>query len=148
MQVILLKDVKDLGKAGQVVKVADGHGRNYLIPRGLAKEATEGSLNDLKHKKEIEDKKKANELKAAQELKAKLEAKPLEMKVKAGEGGRLFGSVTSSDMAEMLQKNGITVDKKNIQLKENIKELGTHSVAIKLHREVSAQIKVKVVEAQ
>lgn len=147
MQVILLKDVKGLGKTGQVVKVADGHGRNFLIPRGLAKEATEGSLADLQHKKEVEAKKKETELKAAQNLKTKLEEKELTIKVKAGEGGRLFGSVTSADIAEALQKSGTKIDKREIQLKDHIKELGVHTVAIKLHREVTANLKVKVVEA-
>lgn len=147
MQVILLKDVKELGKAGQVVKVADGHGRNFLIPRGLAKEATEGSLADLQHKKEIEAKKKETELKAAQNLKAKLEEKELTVKVKAGEGGRLFGSVTSADLADVLGKNGVKIDKRDIQLKDHIKELGVHTVAVKLHREVVAKLKVMVVEA-
>lgn len=147
MQVILLKDVKELGKAGQVVKVADGHGRNFLIPRGLAKEATEGGLADLQHKKEVEAKKKETELKAAQTLKAKLEEKDLTIKVKAGEGGRLFGSVTSADIADVLQKSGVKLDKRDIQLKDHIKELGVHTVSIKLHREVTAKLKVKVVEA-
>lgn len=147
MQVILLKDVKGLGKTGQVVKVADGHGRNFLIPRGLAKEATEGSLADLQHKKEVEAKKKETELKAAQNLKTKLEEKELTIKVKAGEGGRLFGSVTSADIADALQKSGTKIDKREIQLKDHIKELGVHTVAIKLHREVTANLKVKVVEA-
>lgn len=147
MQVILLKDVKDIGKTGQIVNVADGHGRNYLIPRGLAKEATEGSLADLKHKKEVETKKKETELKAAQNLKAKLEEKGVDIKVKAGEGGRLFGSVTSSDIADALKKQGVSIDKRKIELKDHIKELGTHSVSIKLHREVTATVKVKVLEA-
>ncbi len=147
MKVILLKDVKSLGKAGQVVDVADGHGRNYLIPRGLAKEATQGSLNDLKHKKEVEKKKANQELQAAEDLKVKFEKKPLEIKVKAGEAGRLFGSVTSADIADALKKNGYKVDKRKIELKENIKELGVHQVSIKLHRDVTATLKVRVIEA-
>lgn len=146
MKVILLKDVNGLGKVGQVVNTADGYGRNYLIPRGLAKEATEGSLADLKHKKDIENKKKENELKAAQNLKAKLEEKELVVKVKVGDSGRLFGSVTSSDIADVLQKGGLDIDKRKIEMKEHIKELGVHTVAVKLHREVQANLKVKVTE--
>lgn len=146
MKVILLKDISGLGKAGQVVNTADGYGRNYLIPRGLAKEATEGSLADLKHKKDIENKKKENELKAAQDLKAKLEAKELIIPVKVGESGRLFGSVTSSDIADVLQKGGLDIDKRKIEMKEHIKELGVHTVVVKLHREVQANLKVKVTE--
>lgn len=146
MKVILLKDVSGLGKAGQVVNVADGHGRNFLIPRGVAKEATEGSLADLKHKKEIETKKKENELKAAQDLKAKLEGKEINIPVKVGDNGRLFGSVTSSDVAVALEKSGLSIDKRKIEMKDHIKELGVHNVVVKLHREVQANLKVKVIE--
>lgn len=147
MKVILLKSVKSLGKEGQIIEVADGYGRNYLIPRGLAKEATQGSLADLQHKKEIESRKKDKELKQAQDLKAKMEKEPLEVKVKAGDGGRLFGSVTSGDIADALKKKGYKVDKRKIELKENIKEIGVHLVTIKLYRDVIATLKVKVMEA-
>ncbi|AZR74268.1 50S ribosomal protein L9 [Anoxybacter fermentans] len=147
MKVILLKNVKGVGKEGEVVEVADGYGRNFLIPRGLAKEATEGNLADLKHKKKVEKKKQEKELKEAQDLKARMEKNVFEIKVKAGENGRLFGSVTSSDIAKALKKEGFNVDKRKIELKENIKELGMHKVDVKLHREVTATLKVKVVEA-
>lgn len=147
MKVILLKDVKKLGKTGQVVEVADGYARNYILPRGLGKEATEGSLADLQHKKKIAEKKKQQEVQNAQNLKDKLEKDGIEIKVKAGEGGRLFGSVTSTDIANALKKNGYKVDKRKIDLKDNIKELGTHQVSVKLHQGVVAIIKVKVTEA-
>ncbi|MCK4259401.1 MAG: 50S ribosomal protein L9 [Halanaerobiales bacterium] len=146
MKVILLKNVKNVGKEGQVLNVTDGYGRNYLIPRGLAKEATEGSLADLKHIQKITEKKKEKELKEAQKLKKQLEETVLEIKVKAGSGGRLFGSVTNSDIAGVLKKKGYKVDKRKIQLKENIKELGEHTVIIKLHSDVIASIEVKVME--
>lgn len=148
MKVILLKDVKNIGQEGQVIDVADGYGRNFLIPRGLAKVATEGSLTNLKHQKDVAKKKADQKLKAAMEMKAKLEANPLEIKVKAGEAGRLFGSVTSGDIADVLkQKTQCSIDKRKIELKENIKMLGVHSVTIKLHRDITATLKVKVVEA-
>ncbi len=147
MKVILLKNVKNVGKEGEVVNVSDGYGRNFLIPRKLAKVATEGSIADLKHTQKIEEKKKEKEFQAAQDLKAELEKTGLEIKVKAGDGGRLFGSVTSSDIAGVLKKRGYKVDKRKIELKENIKALGVHNVSIKLHREITATIKVKVTEA-
>lgn len=148
MKVILLKDVKNIGKEGQVVNVADGYGRNYLIPRGLAKVATEGGLTNLQHQKELAKKKADQKIKTAQELKAELEANPLEIKVKAGEAGRLFGSVTSGDIADQLKKKTqLNLDKRKIELKENIKVLGVHMVNIKLHKDVTATLKVKVVEA-
>ena len=142
MKVILLKDVKNIGQAGQVVNVADGYGRNYLIPRGLAKVATEGSLTNLEHQKDLAKKKADQKTKAALDLKTELEANPVEIKVKAGEAGRLFGSVTSGDIADQLG-----LDKRKIELKENIKTLGVHLVTIKLHKDITATLKVKVVEA-
>lgn len=145
MKVILKKDVKSLGKKGQVCEVSDGYARNFLFPRELAVEATTGNLNDLASKKANEQRKKEKEKQEAQELAAKLNSITLEVITKTGEGGRLFGSVTNKEIAEALKaKYKIDIDKRKIELKEPIKALGTFNVQVKLHPEVSAQFQVQV----
>ncbi len=145
MKVILLKDVKGLGKAGNIVKASDGHARNYLIPRGLAKEATEGGIKNLKLKKAAEEKRKAEELERAKALADKISSLTVKLKSKSGEGGKLFGSITTKDIAEAIGKqHNIDVDKRKIQLDNPIKELGTTVVEIKVYPEVSAKLKVDV----
>lgn len=145
MKVILKKDVKSLGKKGQVCEVSDGYARNFLFPRELAVEATTGNLNDLASKKANEQRKKEKEKQEAQELAAKLNSITLEVITKTGEGGRLFGSVTNKEIAEALKaKYKIGIDKRKIELKEPIKALGTFNVQVKLHPEVSAQFQVQV----
>jgi len=145
MKVILLKDVKGTGKKGDVVNVSDGHGRNYLIPRGLAREATEGNLNELKQQKEAQKKKQKRELQEAKDLAEKISKITLTIKGKAGEGGKLFGSITSKDIAEKLSKeHKIKIDKRKIVLDNPIKELGTHSVEIKVYPEITGTVKVQV----
>lgn len=148
MIVILNKDVKGTGKAGDVVKVSDGYARNMLIPRGMATEATEGNIRSLEKQKKIAADKKAAEKAEAQAQAAKIAEISVVIKTKAGDGGKIFGSITSKDIAEALEKqHKIAVDKKKIQLGNPIKMTGEMSVAIKLYPEVSANLKV-VVEAE
>ncbi|MFO7818858.1 MAG: 50S ribosomal protein L9 [Halanaerobacter sp.] len=148
MKVILKEDVSDLGEKGDVVEVADGHARNYLLPRGLAKEATKQNLNNLKQKKKSRQKKEAEKRAEAQEKAEELEGLILEIAVKAGDNNRLFGSVTSMDIADKIEEEaGEKIDKRNIQLDENIKSLGVKAVDVKLHKDVTATVKVKVIEA-
>ena len=147
MLVILNKDVKGTGKAGDVVKVNDGFARNMLIPKGLATEATAGNVRQLEKKKAIEAEKKAEEKAAAVQLAEKIKTIAVVIKTKAGDNGKIFGSITSKDIAEELKKqHSMDVDKKKIQLSSPIKNTGEISVEIKLYSEVTATLKV-VVEA-
>ena len=146
MIVILNKDIKGTGKAGDVVKVSDGYARNMLLPKGWATEATEGNVRHLEKQKAIAAEKKAAEKAAAQELAKKIETLTVTIKTKAGDGGKIFGSITSKDIAESLKKeHKIDVDKKKIQLGNPIKSVGEMSVTIKLYPEVSTTLKVAVV---
>jgi len=145
MKVILLKDVENLGNEGEVVTVADGYGRNYLITREFAVEATKTSMEMLERRKEKEAKKAERELAAAQELKEKIENADVTITVKAGENGRLFGSVTNKDINESLTKQGIDVDRRKMQMDEPIREIGEKVVPIKLHKDVVAELNVKVI---
>ncbi|WP_408955328.1 50S ribosomal protein L9 [Natroniella sp. ANB-PHB2] len=148
MKVILKKDVKGLGSKGEVVKAADGHARNYLIPRGLAKEATDTNMKKLKQKKKVKARKKEKELEEAQAKAEKISEQVFTIAVKAGENGRLFGSVTTNDIADQVSEFlGEKFDKRKIDLAENIRSLGIRKVDVKLHRDVTATIKVKVIEA-
>lgn len=145
MIVILNKDVKGTGKAGDVVKVSDGYARNMLIPKGLATEATQGNIRHLEKQKDIAAEKKAEEKAAAKKQAEKIGKLTVTIKTKAGDGGKIFGSITSKDIAEGLKsQHGIEVDKKKIQLSSPIKQTGEMSVDIKLYSEVSAELKVKV----
>ncbi|MCI6854668.1 MAG: 50S ribosomal protein L9 [Firmicutes bacterium] len=145
MIVILNRDVKGTGKAGDIVKVSDGYARNMLIPKGYAKEATEGNVRNLEKQKAIAAEKKAEEKAAAQALAEKINAASVTIKTKAGEGGRIFGSITSKDIADALaDQKKLTVDKKKIQLDNPIKKTGEMTVDIKLYPEVMAKLKVTV----
>lgn len=145
MVVILLKDVKGTGKAGDVVKVSDGYARNMLIPKGLAKEATEGNVRNLEKQKALQAEKKAEEKAAAQALAEKLKEMPVTIKTKSGEGGRLFGSITSKDIADALNNQyKLNIDKKKIVLDSPIKNVGTYALPVKLYEEVKGEIKVTV----
>ena len=145
MIVILNKDVKGTGKAGDIVKVSDGYARNMLIPKGYAKEATEGNVRNLEKQKALAAEKKAEEKAAAQALAEKINAASVTIKTKAGEGGRIFGSITSKDIADALaDQKKLTVDKKKIQLDNPIKQTGEMTVDIKLYPEVMAKLKVTV----
>lgn len=148
MIVILNRDIKGTGKAGDVVNVSDGYARNMLLPKGYATEATEGNIRNLEKQKAIAAEKKAEEKAAAQQTAEKIGAISVEIKTKAGEGGRIFGSITSKDIADALKaQHNITVDKKKIQLDSPIKQTGEITVDIKLYSEVNAKLKV-VVNAQ
>lgn len=147
MKVILKEDVKKLGKKGDIVKVADGYGRNYLLPKGLAEVATESNLNELKNKEKVRKRKEKERIAEARELAARLEKEKFVISVKAGENGRLFGSVTTKDIAEAVKKAGYEIDKRKIDLNEHIKSLGTHRVNVKIYEDISATLKVQVVEA-
>jgi len=145
MEVILKEDVANLGHRGDVVKVADGYGRNFLLPRKLAMQATEANKNVIEQMKAAAARRSATEKAQAQELVVKLEPIALSFTRKSGENGQLFGSVTSADIAGELTGKGFDVDRRKIQLTEPLKSLGDYTVAIKLHREVTAHIKVQVV---
>ena len=145
MIVILLKDVKGKGKAGDVVKVNDGYARNMLLPKGLAKEATQGNVRSLEKQKAIADEKRAEQKAAAQKLAEKLGTITVNIKSKGGENGKLFGSITSKDIAEALEaQENIKVDKKKIDLPAPIKQTGVQEVTMKLFQDVSAKVKVSV----
>lgn len=148
MQVILLKDVKGSGKAGELIKVSDGYARNMLLPKKLAVEATEENVRALEQKKAEEEAKRAAEMAAAKELKAKIEAAEcVKVEVKCGAGGRLFGAITSQDIAEAFEKQfAIKLDKKKIDLANPIKQIGETQVDFKLFPGITAKVKVNVVE--
>ena len=147
MKVILLENVKSLGKKGEIVNVNDGYARNFILPKKLGVEATGKNLNDLKLQKNNEKKVAQENLDAAKELEAELSAGKVELAIKVGEGGRTFGSVSSKEIAVAVKDQmQLDIDKKKIQLKESIKSLGTHIVTVKLHPEVSAELKVVVKE--
>lgn len=148
MKVILLKDIKGTGKKGEIINASDGHARNYLIPRGLAKEATDGSVKHLEHQNEAKRKREQEALEEAKALAAQIEKVEVVFTAKAGEGGRLFGSITNKDIGEQLKaQHGIDIDKKKIVLDNPIRVLGTTAVTVKVYPKVSAQMKVKVTEA-
>lgn len=147
MKVILLQDVKSLGKKGEIVNVSDGYARNFVLPKKLGVEANTSNLNDLKLQRANADKVAQEQLEAAKELAALLETKEVVLKMKSGEGGRAFGSVSSKEIASAAKEQcGLELDKKKIQLSEAIKALGVYEVSIKLHTKVTGKLKVKVVE--
>lgn len=147
MKVILLEDVKALGKKGQIVNINDGYARNFVLPKKLGVEATPKNLNDLKLQNANKEKLAQEALDAAKELAAKLEAGKVVLSIKTGEGGKAFGSVSSKEIAtEVKNQMGYEIDKKKIQLKDAIKTLGTHTVPVKLHAKVTAELKVDVTE--
>lgn len=144
MEVILREDVPGLGKAGALVRVKPGYGRNFLLPRGLAFEATDGNKKRIEHEQRSRVAKHSAEKTVASELAAKLGAAHLTLKAKAGEGDKLFGSITTGDLAEALAKAGFSIDKRKIELEHPLKQLGLHSVTVRLHPEVHAEFKVTV----
>ncbi|OWZ83495.1 50S ribosomal protein L9 [Natranaerobius trueperi] len=145
MKVILQQDVKKLGKQGEIKDVNEGYARNFLIPRGLAVEASKGNIKDLELQQKKEQEKQAKKLKEAQDLKKQLEDEKVVIYQKTGDGGKVFGSVTNKDVGKQLKNKGYKVDKKKIEM-DPIKTLGTHQVNIKLHPDVNAQLDVQVVE--
>lgn len=147
MKIILLKDVKGLGKEGEIVNAKDGYARNFLFPKNLAIEATPKNLKKLEEKKAMDKKREKEEREEALLLKKKLESLKLELKSKAGEGGRLFGSITSMDISNELKKShNIDIDRRKIELKENIKTLGTTIVDIRVYPEIVAKLNVNIME--
>ena len=148
MEVVLLEDVIALGKKGQIVKVNDGYARNFILPKKLGIEATSKNLNDLKLQKANADKIAAEQLQAAKDLAADLAEKSITLSIKAGEGGKAFGSVSSKEITKAIQDQlGMEIDKKKLVLPEPLKTFGTHEVPIKLHRDVTGKLAVKVVES-
>lgn len=145
MEVILREDIKTLGKAGELVKVKPGYARNFLLPKGLAYEATEGNRKRIMAESKAREAKAAVEAGEAQKLAAKLNSVSLNLTRKAGEGDRLFGSITSQDLADALAAQGHSVDKRRIELEHPIKTVGQHTVSIRLHPDVTAEIRLMVV---
>lgn len=148
MRVILKSEVDNLGRFGDQVKVAPGYARNFLIPKGLAVEATPGNLRQFEAEKEAWLKKEAVRKQKSEDAKAQLDAVTLTFTRKAAEDGKLFGSVTSHDISEALKAKGYTFEKKDIRLEEPIKALGESTVEIKLHSEVKAAVKVSVAKEE
>ncbi len=146
MKVIFLQDVKGKGKKGEMKEVADGYARNYLLLKGLAKEATNSTVKELSAFKESEEKRKGDELNKAKELAEELEKLTITLSAKSGEGGKLFGAITSKQIAEALKKENISVDKKKILLDEPIRSLGYTNVPLKIHPKVTANVKIQIVE--
>ncbi len=148
MEIVLLEDVKALGKKGQIVTVNDGYARNFILPKKLGVEATSKNLNDLKLKKANDAKLAAEIRAAAKELAAKLDESKVTLSIKAGEGGRAFGSVSNKEISKAITDQlGLEIDKKKIVLNDPIKSIGSFEVPIKLHKDVTARLAVKVVEA-
>ena len=148
MKVIFLKDVKGKGKKGDVKNVADGYAHNFLLKQGLAVEANSANESTLNAQKKKEEKQAAEELEESKQLKAKIDEITVELTAKSGEGGRLFGSITSKQIAEELQKkHNIKIDKRKIELDDAIRSLGVTKVPVKLHTEVTATLSVHVKEA-
>ncbi len=144
MKIILQQDEKKLGKKGDLVEVSEGYARNYILPK-IGVEATPANMNDLKLKKANDEKIAREQLAAAQELAAQLAEKIVEVRIKAGEGGKTFGSVSAKEIsAAMKEQYGIDVDKKKLQLPEALKNLGSYEVSVKLHPQVTGKITVKV----
>ncbi len=144
MKVILLQDVKGLGKVNDVVEVNDGYGRNFLLKKKLARESSAANLNDVKMKKGAEAENARRALAAANELADKLGGKSFTVKAKGGEGGKLYGAVTNADISDVLKADGFDIEKKQVVIKDAIKNVGTYGVRIKLHPKVSCEINVNV----
>ena len=147
MKVILIEDVKSLGKKGEICDISDGYARNFIIPKKKGVEATPENLNNLKLRNANEAKVAQENLENAQALASQLAGKAVEMKVRVGEGGKLFGAIASKEIAQAVkEQTGLELDKKKIVLNEPIKTLGDHTVKVKLHKDVSASLLIRVVE--
>ncbi len=148
MDIVLLEDVKALGKKGQIVKVNDGYARNFILPKKLGVEATAKNMNDLKLQKANAEKLAAEKLAEAQALAAKLEDLSVSLTMKAGEGGRAFGSISTKEIAAAaVSQLGLELDKKKLVLTDPIKTFGTFDVPVKIHKDVTGKLTVKVTEA-
>lgn len=146
MKVILKSDVKGVGKKGEVKEVATGYAVNFLLKKNLAVEATPANLKALQREQEAAKQEAEQKLRQAQELAAQLEKESIQLKAKAGEGGRLFGAITNKQIADLLKEKNYPIDKRKIVLDEPIRTLGVHPVVVKLHPEVTATVKIHVVE--
>lgn len=145
MDVILLEDVKSLGKKGELVKVSDGYARNFILPKKLGLEATPKNLNDLKLQKAAKEKRDREILEEAQTLAGTIAQKDITLKLKTGEGGKTFGSISTKEIAQALKDQlGLEIDKKKLVLAEPLRNIGTYTVPIKLHAKVTAELKVRV----
>lgn len=148
MEIVLLEDVKTLGKKGEVVKVNEGYARNFILPKKLGVEATPKNLNDLKLKKANQEKVAAQQLAAARELGEMLEKASITLSIKAGDNGKAFGSVSGKEISKAIQEQlNLDIDKKKLVLPEPLKTFGCHEVPVKLHKDVTAKLSVKVTEA-
>ena len=145
MKIILLEDVKAVGKKGELVELKEGYARNFIIPKKLGVEATDANMNTLKLQKRNEEKVAKEQLEAAQAMAAEIEKMTVKLELKAGEGGKIFGSVSSKEIAKAVtDQYGKEIDKKKLQLADTIKTVGMHEVTVKLHPKVSAKLKVQV----
>ncbi|OOB80019.1 MAG: 50S ribosomal protein L9 [Epulopiscium sp. Nele67-Bin002] len=148
MKIILTQDVKKVGKKGEILEVKDGYARNALLPKGLAIEATPANLNQLKLDQKQEDKRKQEELELAQSIKEKIHDRKVKIAIKTGEGGKVFGSVTTKEIADSINKEyKVKIDKKKVHLTNPIKAIGAMTVSIKLHPKVTADVIVETVSA-
>lgn len=148
MKIILLQDEKKLGKKGDIIETSEGYARNYILPKKIGVEATSKNMNDLKLQKANEEKVAQEQLDAARALARVLETKQVVVKIKGGEGGRTFGSVSTREIAAACkEQHNIEIDKKKIQLADSMKNFGSYEVAIKLHPQVTGKLTVKVTEA-
>ncbi len=148
MKLILTHEVSNLGEPGDIVDVKDGYGRNYLLPRQFAIRWTKGAAKQVESIKAAREAHAVHDLEEAQQIKGRLEAEPINVGAHAGEGGRLFGAVTVSDIAEALAADGVSVDKRRIEVGNPIKSLGAHEVTVRVHPEVSATVRLNVVASK
>lgn len=148
MKLILTHEVSNLGEPGDVVEVKDGYGRNFLLPRNYAIRWSKGAVKQVESIKAARDARAVHDLEEAQQIKGRLEAEPVNVPVRAGEGGRLFGAVTVSDIATALEAAGGSVDKRRIEVGNPIKSLGAHQVTVRVHPEVTAQVRLNVVASK
>jgi large subunit ribosomal protein L9 len=148
VKVILRESIPSLGEAGEVVTVKPGHAHNFLIPQGKASLATEGNVREIEHQKRVVAERVAREMKELGAVKTRLESLLLEIKANVGEEGKLFGSVTAVQVAELIEAKGYPIDRRKIALEEPIKEIGEHTVPIRLHKDVVANVKVRVSAAE
>lgn len=145
MKVLLTEDVKKLGKKGEIVDVSDGYAKNFILPKKLGIEATKAVLNEWQIKKGSEENRKRKEEEQAKAQAAELNGKEVVIRTKTGEGGRLFGSITSKDVADVIEKQlQLKVDKKKIQVQDSIKGVGEYTIVVKLHAKASAELRLKV----
>ncbi|HEY3934064.1 MAG TPA: 50S ribosomal protein L9 [Gemmatimonadales bacterium] len=148
IELILRQDVPSLGKAGQLVRVKPGYARNFLLPRGLAFEATDGNRKRIEAEAKARDAKMEGERSGATELAGRLAAITIRVTAKAGEDGRLFGSITSADIARELEAKGLSIDRRKIEMEHPVKQVGFHSIPIRLHHDVQGEIRLDVVAGE